>query len=113
MFKSRIDYETMVIADPDTVSSATTAAAGDGANVGDCNTDTLSSRYFIINLTSFFTSILVGVPGFTPPPIICGYNTGQHMWVPACPSCVTITIDVDTANTATTRQSDPLSLDMT
>ena len=42
-------------------------------------------------------------PGFTPPPIICGYNTGQHMWVPACPSCVTITIDIDTANAATTR----------
>ena len=47
--------------------------------------------------------LLVGVPGFTPPPVICGYNTGQHMWVPACPSCVTITIDIDTATTSTTR----------
>ena len=39
----------------------------------------------------------------SPPPIICGYNTGQHMFVPACPSCVTLTIDIDTATTATTR----------
>ena len=46
---------------------------------------------------------IVGVPGYTPPPIICGYNTGQHMWVPACPSCVTINIDIDTATTSTTR----------
>ena len=43
------------------------------------------------------------MPGFTPPPIICGYNSGQHMWVPACPTCVTINIDIDTATTATTR----------
>ena len=45
--------------------------------------------------------ILVGVPGFTPPPIICGYNTGQHMYVPACPACVTITLDLDTGTSAT------------
>ena len=32
----------------------------------------------------------------TSPPVICGYNTGQHMYVPACPSCVTITLDIDT-----------------
>ena len=25
------------------------------------------------------------------------------MWVPACPSCVTINIDIDTATTSTTR----------
>ena len=38
----------------------------------------------------------------TSPPVICGYNTGQHMFVPACPSCVTITLDIDTG-TSTTR----------
>ena len=46
---------------------------------------------------------LVGVPGFNPPPVICGYNTGQHMWVPASDSCVTINLDIDTASSATTR----------
>ena len=40
---SRIDFESLVIADPDTVSSTTAATAGEGVNVGDCNTDTLSS----------------------------------------------------------------------
>ena len=45
----------------------------------------------------------MGVPGYTPPPVICGYNTGQHMFVPASDSCVTISLDIDTASTATTR----------
>ena len=48
--------------------------------------------------------ILVGVPGYSPPPIVCGYITGQHMWVPASDSCVTVTLDIDTATTATTRK---------
>ena len=46
---------------------------------------------------------LVAVPGYNPPPIVCGYNTGQHMWVPASDDCVTINIDVDTATSGTTR----------
>ena len=47
--------------------------------------------------------MIVSIPGFGPPPIICGYNTGQHMWVPASDSCVTLTLDIDTATTSTTR----------
>ena len=35
--------------------------------VGDCNTDSLT----------------VTNPGGSVPPTICGYNTGQHMYVPA------------------------------
>ena len=38
------------------------------------------------------------------PPIICGYNTGQHMWVPASDSCNQINIDIDTGSTGTTRK---------
>ena len=41
---------------------------------------------------------------FRTPPIICGYNTGQHMWVPASDQCNKINIDVDTGSTGTTRQ---------
>ena len=48
--------------------------------------------------------MIVSIPGFGPPPIICGYNTGQHMWVPASDSCVTLTLDIDTATTTTTRK---------
>ena len=36
----RIDFETLVIADPE----ATTGVATDSPNVGDCNTDTLSGN---------------------------------------------------------------------
>ena len=50
--------------------------------------------------------MIVSIPGFGPPPIICGYNTGQHMWVPASDSCVTVTLDIDTATTTTTRKWD-------
>merc|ERR1712079_114221 len=85
--KLRIDFETMVIADPFTATpAATDPIMTESWGVGDCLTDTLS----------------VGVPGYTPPPVICGYNTGQHMYVPASDSCVTITLDIDTA-TSTTR----------
>ena len=38
------------------------------------------------------------------PPIICGYNTGQHMWVPASDSCNQINIDIHTGSTTTTRK---------
>lgn len=82
--KLRIDFDTMVLAPPFT----TQAAYTDGVNIGHCNTDTLA----------------VGVPGYNSPPIICGYNSGQHMWVPASDSCVTITLDIDTATTTTTRK---------
>ena len=76
----------MVLAGPFAISS--TAAATDGPRVGDCGYDTLS----ITN------------PGGASPPVICGYNTGQHMWVPASASCNSINIDVDTGTTTTTRQ---------
>lgn len=81
--KLRIDYESMVLAGPET----TDTTYINGINMGRCNTDTLT----------------VAVPGYNPPPIVCGYNTGQHMWVPASDDCVTINIDVDTATSGTTR----------
>merc|ERR1712156_561660 len=86
--KLRIDFETMVIADPVTTISTPAAdnlVSPESFTLGDCLTDTLT----------------VSVPGMTSPPVICGYNTGQHMYVPACPSCVTITLDIDTGTSAT------------
>jgi len=81
--KLRIDYETMVLTSPTTDATA----YNNGGNFGRCDTDTLT----------------VLVPGSVSPPVICGYNTGQHMWVPASDSCVTLNINIDTASTATTR----------
>merc|ERR1711983_725654 len=60
----------------------------DGAFVGDCGTDSLT----------------ISNPGGPIPPTICGYNTGQHMFVPASDSCNQVNIDIDTGSTTTTRQ---------
>jgi len=84
--KLRIDFDTMVLAGPQEMS--TTISADDGARVGDCTYDTLT----------------VSNPGGKSPPTICGYNTGQHMWVPASDQCNTINIDIDTGTTTTTRK---------
>merc|ERR1712115_220089 len=84
--KLRIDFDTMVLHGPFTISS--TASADDGPRVGDCGYDSLT----------------VTNPGGASPPVICGYNTGQHMWVPASDSCNSINIDIDTGTTTTTRK---------
>ena len=76
----------MVLAGPATMSS--TSAATDSPFVGDCSVDSLT----------------VGVPGGTSPPVICGYNTGQHMFVSASDLCNTVNIDIDTGTTTTTRK---------
>lgn len=87
--KLRIDYETFQIAGPTTYDATVTAADAYkyGMLVGDCTTDTLS----------------ISNPGGAVPPIICGINTGQHMWVPASDQCNMMTFDLDTGNSGTTR----------
>merc|ERR1712117_872310 len=79
--KLRIDFDTMVLTAPSGVSS--TSAAADSITVGDCTVDTLT----------------VSNPGGITPPTICGYNTGQHMFVPASTQCNQINIDIDTGTT--------------
>jgi len=84
--KLRLDFDTMVLAPPFS-NAATSVTADMGPKYGDCVTDTLT----------------VSNPGGSSPPIICGYNTGQHIFVPASESCNTINIDIDTSTTTTTR----------
>ena len=67
---------------------SSTPAITDSPFVGDCTVDSLT----------------VGVPGGRAPPVICGYNTGQHMFVPASVLCNTVNIDIDTGTTTTTRK---------
>ena len=88
--KLRIDFDTMVLSAPTTyaVQSPDTTTYLLGAKLGDCTSDTLT----------------VSNPGGALPPTICGYNTGQHMWVPASDSCNEINIDIDTGSTGTTRK---------
>ena len=86
--KLRIDYETMTIAGPGTVDlTSTTASLTDSPIVGDCITDSLT----ITN------------PAGSSPPVICGINTGQHMFVPASEACNQLKFDIDTGSSATTR----------
>merc|ERR1719216_142797 len=84
--KLRIDFDTMVLTAPGEISS--TSAATDTFTIGDCIYDTLT----------------VSNPGGPVPPTICGYNTGQHMFVPASTQCNQINIDIDTLTTTTTRK---------
>ena len=87
--KLRIDFDTMELAQPEGVTlPAAAASITDGANFGHCETDSLT----------------ISNPGGANPPTICGYNTGQHMWVPASDQCNQINIDIDTGSTATTRK---------
>ena len=83
--KIRIEFETMVLASPFSITN--TAVLADGGKTGKCLTDTLQ----------------VLSPGYQDTPIICGYNTGQHMFVPASDQCNKIHINIDTGTT-TTRQ---------
>ncbi len=86
--KLRIDFDTMVLSGPTTYAAQPANTYLLGAKMGDCVTDSLT----------------VSNPEGAVPPTICGYNTGQHMWVPASDSCNQIHIDIDTGSTTTTRK---------
>merc|ERR1711913_149815 len=88
--KLSIDFDTMVLTAPSgmTTPVTTASALADSITVGDCTVDSLT----------------VSNPGGVTPPTICGYNTGQHMFVPASPQCNQINIDIDTGTTTTTRK---------
>jgi len=87
----RLDFETFVLSNPVTATTVTigpaTAAAGSATRVGNCDTDSFG----------------VTVPGGKSPPIICGTNTGQHMYIPASDTgCNTLNGNIGAASTATT-----------
>merc|ERR1711936_9253 len=88
--KLRIDFDTMVLTAPSEVTTPIASAnvLTDSSTVGDCTVDTLT----ITN------------PGGPVPPTICGYNTGQHMFIPVSSQCNQINIDIDTGTTTTTRK---------
>jgi len=85
----RLDFETFVLNDPVTASTVTvgpaTNAAGTANSLGDCNTDQFS----------------VTAPGGKSPPVICGTNSGQHMYVHASPQCNVLNANFGSSSTAT------------
>ena len=80
----RLDLSTFVLKGPNGISSM--AADADGS-IGKCNLESMS-------ITS---------PGMKPPPIICGTNSGQHMFLDVTDECVDINIHIDTFDTTTSR----------
>jgi len=91
----RLDFETFVLNDPVTATTITvgpvnadgTPVAGSATRQGNCDTDSFG----------------VTVPGGKSPPLICGTNTGQHMYVPASDTgCNTLNGNIGAASTAGT-----------
>jgi len=86
----RFDFTSLVLADPktDTTTNGHTAATGDKESVGDCITDTFQ---------------IIGGSGSSSP-VICGTNTGQHMYMDTDGSqCVTVVPGLGTTDTSTSR----------
>merc|ERR1712106_1139757 len=86
----RLDFETFSLSNPVTATAITVgpAAAADGSanRIGNCDTD----------------SFTVTSPGGKSPPLICGTNTGQHMYIPASNQCNTLNGNFGSASTAGT-----------
>jgi len=87
----RFDFTTFVISEPFMGTTTTTiipARLNRGGNIGDCIGD----------------SFQITSPGNVASPVICGFNTGQHMIVDASGACVTAVFNFDTTDQATARE---------
>lgn len=85
----RLDFASFSIAGPSAgTTSDATAPDDNGGAIGDCITDTFS----------------VTAPGNNGSPVICGFNTGQHMIVDASDQCHKATFDF--GGTGSSRQFD-------
>jgi len=82
----RLDFETFVLNNPVTATAVTITTTDNANRVGSCDTDSFG----------------VTVPGGKSPPLICGTNTGQHMYVPAADQCNVLNANIGSASSATT-----------
>jgi len=88
----RLDFETFVLNNPVTVTTLTVAgpdaaiAAGSANSLGDCQVDQFT----------------VTTPGAKSPPVLCGTNTGYHMYVHASDQCNELTANFGSSSAATT-----------
>lgn len=86
----RLDFETFVLNTPVTAVATTVGAVGnaDGSanRIGNCDTD----------------SFTVTTPGGKAPPVICGTNSGQHMYIPASDQCNVLNANIGSSSTAST-----------
>jgi len=91
----RMDFNTFVIAGPSTTTASVLQEAG-GSISGAGGKPASSATQC---LTDSFT--ITGVPGGNPP-VICGTNTGYHVYADASDSCNTIDFQLGTNNIGTT-----------
>ncbi|XP_059078272.1 uncharacterized protein LOC131876798 isoform X2 [Tigriopus californicus] len=86
----RLDFTTFSIAGPavGTTSAGDPIPEGKGGSIGDCNVDSFS----------------VTAPGYKSSPVVCGFNSGQHMILDASSFCHKATFDF--TGTGSTRQFD-------
>jgi len=97
----RLDFTSFVINGPTTASTTTFAllngavvAPGNAAysqgmsHIGQCNADSFS----------------VTSPGGVGTPVICGTNTGDHIYVDASPSCNTLSFHIGSATSTVSRK---------
>ncbi|TRY62166.1 hypothetical protein TCAL_13661, partial [Tigriopus californicus] len=82
----RLDFTSFSIAGPTVGTASTRAQIINGGSIGDCTTDTFS----------------VTAPEGMSSPVICGFNTGQHMILDASDGCHQAAFDF--SGTGTTRQ---------
>jgi len=88
----RLDFDEFNIAQPFTCggsSTDVTCSTTDGPLIGDC----------------IYDSMTITTPGSPAPPVICGYNTGQHMWVEASESCNRIVFSLGLGRQTTSPRS--------
>ena len=88
----RLDFDEFDIAQPFTCGSSSTSVActtSDGPLIGDC----------------IYDSMTVTTPGSPTPPIICGYNTGQHMYVESSDQCNKIIFNIGLQSAATSTRA--------
>ena len=110
MFVCRENKDNDDFDDDDAFQISATSALADGIKTGDCLTDTLSVSNPGGSSPPGDSTIPVPIPQHTVPhnhhdniPVICGTNTGQHMFVPASSLCNDVNINVDTGSTVLTR----------
>jgi len=78
----RLDFTEFNIAQPFTCGSSSTpvqCTTTDGPLMGDC----------------IYDSMIVTTPGSPAPPVVCGYNTGQHMYVESSDDCNRVTFNFE------------------
>jgi len=82
----RLDFESFTLSNPVTSTAGAAGNAVMATTIGTCVTD-------------FFS---VSAPGGKAPPLICGENSGYHMYVPASDQCNALSSYFGTGTTTTT-----------